>query len=203
MNKTLCYRVTLTSLLLAATAGAWAQVIYRSVDSYGRITYSDQPMAPAAKALGIVNEEISNPNAGLPYVLIQAMGQYPVTLYTGPQCGGACTAARALLVKRGIPFTENTVSTQQDIDVLQRIGGDTGLPFLTIGGQHLRGFSDVEWNRYLDAAGYPATSQLPPGYRQAPASALASIPVAPAAPASAAPAAPAAAPTSKPVGIQF
>jgi glutaredoxin len=175
MHPTQHLRLLLPVLLLLAQA-AQAQVIYRSVDPKGHVSYSDQPPVAAAPARSIVPETSTASGEGgrptLPYVLTQAIGQYPVTLYTGPQCGSSCNAARAMLVSRGVPFNENTVTTQQDIDVLKRIGGDNGQPFLTIGGQHLRGYSEGEWNRYLDAAGYPLISQLPPGYRFAPAAPL-------------------------------
>jgi glutaredoxin len=175
MSQTRRLRLLLPALLLLAQA-AGAQIVYRSVDPKGHVSYSDQPPVAAAPARSIVTDATTTSSEGgrqaLPYVLTQAIGQYPVTLYTGPQCGSACNAARAMLVSRGVPFNENTVTTQQDIDVLKRIGGDNGQPFLTIGGQHLRGYSEVEWNRYLDAAGYPLISQLPPGYRFAPAAPL-------------------------------
>jgi hypothetical protein len=83
------------------------------------------------------------------------------------------------------------------------------MPFATIGGQQLKGFSDVEWSQFLDAAGYPKTSVLPASYRNpAPAPLVARAAPAPAptpAPAAAAPA-PVAAPAvnpNNPTGIRF
>ena len=73
-----------------------------------------------------------------------------------------------MLAGRGIPFAEKTVTTNEDIDALKRLAGVPSLPFLTIGGQQLKGFSEVEWSQFLDAAGYPKTSQLPAGYSQLP-----------------------------------
>jgi hypothetical protein len=51
---------------------------------------------------------------------------------------------------------------------LQRLSGDTSVPFATIGSQQLKGFSDVEWTQFLNAAGYPQTSVLPASYRPPP-----------------------------------
>ena len=102
--------------------------------------------------------------------------------------GRACDSARRLLKSRGVPFTERTVNTNQDIDVLKSLSGNASLPFGTIGGQHLNGFLDTEWTQYLDAAGYPKKSQLPSNYRQPAATPLVAIkplqaaPTAPAAP---------------------
>ena len=77
-----------------------------------------------------------------------------------------------------------------------------------MGSQQLRGLVEREWNQYLDLAGYPAVSQLPPGYRFPPATALA--PPAPDPVVEAAPPVeritappPAAPPRTSPEGIQF
>ena len=59
---------------------------------------------------------------------------------------------------------------------------------------------EVEWGQFLDAAGYPKTSQLPPGYRAAPPVPLVAVqaPAPRPAPATAAPAPAAAAPAAPP-----
>jgi hypothetical protein len=80
-----------------------------------------------------------------------------------------------MLSGRGIPFAERTVTTNEDIASLQRISGESSLPFLTIGGQRIKGYSDLEWTQYLDAAGYPKTSVLPSSYRAAPATPLVAL----------------------------
>lgn len=91
--------------------------------------------------------------------------RYPVTLYSSSNCA-PCDSARQLLQARGIPFTEYTVGSAEDIEALQKLSGQNSLPFATIGRQHLLGYAESEWTQYLDAAGYPKTSQLPPGYRR-------------------------------------
>ena len=138
--------------------------------------------------------------------------RYPVTIYTGDECG-PCGAGRSLLVTRGIPFEERTVKSNEDIQALQRLsGGQPSLPILSIGSQQLKGFSDAEWSQYLDAAGYPKSARLPAGYRNPPAQPLVAVQAAPAAPAAPAAAAPAPAPApaaangptpSNPAGIKF
>jgi glutaredoxin len=198
-------KVALAFAAVATLAGgAQAQAVYRIVGPDGKVTFSDQPPPPSAavksvnNAAGRAGGTSSSP--ALPYELQQVVGRYPVTLYTGPNCE-PCITARNMLTNRGVPFTERTVNTNEDIDALQRISGDTNLPFGTIGGQQLKGFSDVEWTQFLDAAGYPKTSQLPANFRVAAATPLvaAKAAPAPAAPqANAAPAAPAAAPRAAP-----
>ena len=89
-----------------------------------------------------------------------------------------------------------------------RLSGENSLPFATIGGQQLKGFSDAEWTQFLNAAGYPATSVLPASYRQSAATPLVVVaaaqvtPTAPVRVAPAAQAAPAPAPAN-PSGIRF
>lgn len=158
----------------ALAAGLAQAQVYRIVGPDGKVTFTDRPpvdsrAAPAAGAAGG-----GGGTANLPSELRKASGQYPVTLYTGSGCG-PCGEARAMLQRRGIPFSEKTISTEQDVAALQRISGSNNLPFATVGQQHLTGFSEVEWAQYLDAAGYPKTSQLPSGYRNPPAAPLVAV----------------------------
>lgn len=153
----------LAVLGLLAAGALQAQPVYRIVGPDGRITFSDRP--PVAEAARAGAATPATAGAALPYELAQVSSRYPVTLYTGASCSG-CDAGRTLLTSRGIPFTERTVSTSEDVEALQRLSGDTGLPLLTIGSQQIKGYADVEWSQYLDAAGYPRESQLPAGYRR-------------------------------------
>jgi glutaredoxin len=200
---------------LLAAAGfsgndANAQQIYRIVGADGRVTFSDKAPVESAKATAapVVPLGSRPQTANLPFELREPASRYPVTLYTAPNCG-PCGTGRALLSSRGIPFSEKTVSTNEDIEALKRLGA-TSVPFLTIGGQQIKGFAEVEWVQFLDAAGYPKTSQLPAGYSQPPATPLVATQQpqaperAPAAPATARAAAPAAAPAAdNPAGIRF
>jgi glutaredoxin len=165
--------------LLGMAGSLSAQTVYRIVGADGRITFSDKPPAtPEAKAAVVQSggRSASGGSGGgaLPLELRQAMSRYPVTLYAGPNCG-PCTNGRSMLNARGIPFTEKTVTSAADIAALQRIAGEPSLPLLTIGGQKLKGFSDVDWGQTLDAAGYPSTSQLPASYRNPVATALVNV----------------------------
>lgn len=170
-----------------------AQQVYRTLGADGKVTYSDKPPATTnAKVTSRTGASGggSSTSSGLPFELRQIASKYPVTLYTGENCG-PCDSARALLLTRGVPFTEKTVITVDDTAALQRLSGDNSLPFGTIGGQQLKGFSDTEWTQFLNAAGYPASSILPSNYRQPTATPLVAIEVAPsAAPAAAASTAP-------------
>ncbi|MDT0138536.1 glutaredoxin family protein [Acidovorax sp. PRC11] len=200
----------------AAALPAAAQTVYRIVGPDGKVTFSDRaPDAQTAPDIANGRRSAGAGGSSLPYELQQIATRFPVVLYTGSDCA-PCASARNLLVGRGVPFTERTVSTNEDIDALQRLSGSTSLPFGTIGSQQLSGYSDTEWAQYLDAAGYPRQSQLPPTYRRPPPTPLvaakpASAPVAAAARAPAPAPAPASAPgpapgartPANPAGIQF
>jgi glutaredoxin len=169
--------------LVAAAASlptdAGAQQIFKIVGPDGRITFSDrQPADPAAKAspATVVGMEgaAATPVSSLPFEVRQAASRYPVTIYTSPGCS-TCARGRALLQSRGIPFSEKTLATKEDADALMRLTGAASLPVLTIGSQQLQGFSDSEWTQFLDAAGYPKTSQLPSAYVPAPATPLVAL----------------------------
>lgn len=196
------------AVLLAAAAVlallpvlASAQGIYRIVGPDGRITFSDKPPTNSEKATALSPSGRSGDSSAsgeLPFELREAMNRYPVTIYTGDNCE-PCSAARSLLTRRGVPYTERTITTAQDVEALKRMGMEATVPIATIGGQRLKGYSEGDWSDYLDAAGYPKSSRLPPGYRNAAASPL--VPVAETAPAQAArPAVPPAAPSAPPPG---
>ncbi|MGE0098418.1 MAG: glutathione S-transferase N-terminal domain-containing protein [Hydrogenophaga sp.] len=155
----------LTGLVVAP---ALAQGVYRIVGPDGKVSFSDQP-PPAANAgsrSGGVNTPVGAGAASpLPFELRQVANRFPVTLYSSRDCA-PCNSGRNLLNARGIPYTERTIDTAQDSDALRRLSGELSLPFLTIGGQQIKGYSDTEWTKFLDAAGYPRQSALPSNYRR-------------------------------------
>jgi len=175
---------TAAAMLALLASLASAQAIYRIVGPDGRVTFSDRPPVgnEKATALGAGGRSVDDGvgSGELSFELRQLMSRYPVTLYTGDGCE-PCTAGRSMLSARGVPFSERTVRTNSDIEALQRLSGAASVPILTIGGQTIKGYSSTEWSQYLDAAGYPASSRLPAGYRNPPAAPLAPIPEAPAA----------------------
>lgn len=161
-------------LVCALQAGlTQAQGVYRIVGPDGKVTFSDQP-PPNAQSLsktGSTGAAAADSRPNLPFELQQLVAKYPVTLYSSQGCG-PCDSGRSLLVARGVPFSEKTVNTNEDITAFTRINPDGGLPLLLIGGQQIKGFSGSEWGKYLDAAGYPTKSALPAGYRPPAAQAL-------------------------------
>lgn len=152
--------------LTPLTAGA--QAVYRNVGPDGRVTFSDRQstQAPAtAPAPSAQTPAAADAGSDLPYALRQIANRFPVMLYVAPECS-PCDSARQLLQSRGIPYAERTVQTEADAAALRKISGQDSLPFATIGKQHLVGFSSSEWTQYLNAAGYPASSQLSAQYQR-------------------------------------
>jgi glutaredoxin len=162
-------RVGLLSLAAVALLAALpVSAQYRWVDGDGRVNYGDQPPGDARNltridARGQVRED---PVSSLPFELRRAMAQYPITLYTAERCPG-CDAGRVYLRQRGVPFQEIVVETDEEAAEMKRRVGTDAVPVLTLGRSPTVGFNEAEWSTALNAATYPAQSQLPPTYRQA------------------------------------
>lgn len=161
-------------LLGSIVTPAEAQQIYRNVAPDGRITFSDRPSSLDTEALNVRTRK--NPSVtvatDLPFELRQLVAKTPVTLYTTANCG-PCDKGRMLLGRRGVPFTEKSVVSNDDISAFIAINKDNTLPLLTLGNKQIQGYSESEWTQALDAANYPKQSTLPATYIPPPASALA------------------------------
>jgi len=147
-------------------AAAPGFALYKVVGPDGKVTYTDRPPAPSEGRISPINARTgaAEPADALPADLRQAASRYPVTLYTIANGCEPCTAARDLLRRRGIPFNERQVVSPEDGDAFQKLTGGRDAPVLAIGSQQLKGLAPDTWNSYLDSAGYPRESRLPPGY---------------------------------------
>ena len=144
------------AILLTACADASGQA-YRWVDQDGKVHYTQTPPPPGAK--GVQKKTFRQGPAetsNLPYATQVAAKTSPVSLYTAPDCGEPCDRARALLVKRTVPFREVSVLSQNEVDELKRLSGKSDIPLLVVGAQVQTGFQEGAYNGLLDAAGYPA-----------------------------------------------
>jgi glutaredoxin len=157
-------------LVLAAPS---AHALFKVVGPDGKVTYTDRPPPVEQGRATTVNRDGSSAttDVALPFALRQVMAKFPVTLYTAAKCE-ACDLGRALLVRRGIPFSERTATTEEDKEAWEKIVGGQEAPVLRVGGQVMRGFSAGAWEETLDVAGYSRTSQLPPNYKAAAATPL-------------------------------
>jgi glutaredoxin len=161
---------------LFTIAGLAQAQMYKWVGPDGKITYSDVPPPTSAKQVERKEIPVGDANASdLPADLAAAVRGNPVTLFTAPKCV-PCQQGRSLLVNRGVPFSEKTVVSNEDIDRLRQVSGDAQLPFLQVGGVKQQGYSQEGWTSALTTAGYPEASKLPKTYRQPPAVAAAPPP---------------------------
>ena len=143
----------LIAILVSANI-AHAQV-YRWIDENGRVRYGDTPPASATN----VQKKQGRGAAGddpMPFGLQRAMKDYPVTLYTAPNCGNICADGKALLEKRGVPHREVVLRTDVQIDELKAKHGEIQVPALQVGTNIVSGFERGAWTGALDRAGYPA-----------------------------------------------
>ncbi len=168
----------LMSLLVLANVQAGE--LYRSVDKEGKVHYSDSPLPDTEDVEELKFAKEPAQDESLPYETQRARQNFPVTLYSIPSCESACTQARDLLHKRGIPFTEKSLVTQEEIDAFRKDSGDSQVPAITIGKTWLKGFLAEQWNSELDIAGYPKKALA---YRPKPPTRSTSTPLAPTPPA--------------------
>ena len=156
-------RSVIFAVLLGAACAASAQ-LYRWTDEKGRVHITDTPPPPSAnnvqkRALDATPEPASGANQ--PYAVQLAAKNYPVTLYTAPDCA-PCGAARALLNQRGVPFREVSVVGEQESAQLRNAVGSLSVPSLVVGTSAQKGFEEGAYHSLLDVAGYPRTGLLPP-----------------------------------------
>jgi glutaredoxin len=150
MNKTALCLIALISLPLGAAQ------LYRWVDDKGNVEWRDTP--PPANAKKVEQRNMGGntiQTSTMSYSLQQAVKNHPVTLWAF-DCGPPCSDARALLARRGIPYTEK--NAQSNNDALKKLTGGAEVPVLVVGAKHLKGYLESEWDATLDAAGYPKSA---------------------------------------------
>ncbi|MDE2119287.1 MAG: glutaredoxin family protein [Betaproteobacteria bacterium] len=172
----------LCGLAMAAAAASPAWAVYKVVGPDGQVTFTDVPPAGAtATPVPGLGDGPAPAAAELPRHLRELQRQAPVVIYTAPQCT-ACDDGLRMLRERGIPYTQKSVSSPQDVEAFKALDPGLTVPLLSVAGVQLPpGFNSSSWEQALSAAGYPHSSELPAGYRFAPAQPLA--PAAPGAPA--------------------
>lgn len=155
-------------LALVMTGNAHAE-LYRSIDKDGKVHYSDTPLQGSEDVAEVKVDKERAPEATLPYETRRAAENFPVVLYTFPDCGALCQKARDVLNKRGIPYTEKSIKTQEDMEAYNKESGDRQMPGLLIGKSWLKGVQEERWNKELDFAGYPKFGGYRPPKPAAPA----------------------------------
>ena len=158
-------------LLAAGLAGAQQ---YRWIDKDGRVQYGDAPPAGArdvrrsAAPAAAASPAAAGSGSALPFELARLQKEFPVTLYTSPNCTDGCPQARAALNKRGVPFKEVQVWDADSSAELKRVTGSDQVPTLIVGREMQRGFEQGAFDAILDTAGYPKTGLMPERSQAAP-----------------------------------
>jgi glutaredoxin len=160
----------LIAVLLAATAFAASAQLYRWTDEKGRVHITDTP--PPGSAKPVQKKKAGTTSAvesQQPFELTQAIRDFPVTLYTSPNCKDPCAVARDALNKRAVPFKEVQVWNNETNDELKRVSGGNDVPTLVVGRSVHRGFEQSAYDALLDSARYPRAGLLRPRAQAAPA----------------------------------
>jgi len=167
------FRVAAPALCVVACAlvasAAHAQQLYRWIDDQGKTHVSDSPPPPSVKRFEKKRFAGSVIEGGADsFELKRAMQQAPVTLYTSPSCKEPCELARAALNKRGVPFKEVQVWSEETNAELERVVGSRSVPSLRVGNYVQKGFTQEGFESALDIGGYPKDGELPARKQAAP-----------------------------------
>jgi len=146
--------------LMIISVLAQAGELYRWVDEKGKVHYGDAPPPVADVEKRKFSDAASD--SDLPYATRRAQQYFPVTLYVADNCADACARARELLNKRGIPFAEKKLATQEEIDAFKAASGGDNVPALGVGKSFISGFNSTRWHGELDVAGYPKLAPYRP-----------------------------------------
>lgn len=161
-------RLLARSLCLLSLLPTLALAQFKWTDANGRVHYGDNPPRDARNiervGAGGASAPEGDPAAALPFEVRRAMSNFPLTLYTAPDCG-PCNGARELLRARGAPYTEVTVTSQKDLQAFRALQLGDKVPVLVVGRQAVREFDPQAWHISLDSAGYPRNAVLPRTWR--------------------------------------
>lgn len=155
-------RIFVIFAMICVFAGHAQAELYRSVDSQGKVHYSDTPLPGSDEVEPLKLGAPPTPDTALPYETRRAQQNFPVTLYVSPNCGAPCSQAQSFLKQRGIPYTEQNLDTVEKVEAFRKAHGGLEVPVITIGNTRLKGFLDNTWNKELDYAGYPKTAPYRP-----------------------------------------
>lgn len=148
--------VSLSLAALLLVANVQGAGLYRWVDANGKVQYGDVPAPEVKQAEKKKFRDITSAaDAGLPFEARRAVQNFPVTLHTADNCVAPCQKARDLLNKRGVPFTEKKLVTQEETNQYRKDSSSDNTPGLTVGKEWHNGYEAEDWNAALDFAGYP------------------------------------------------
>ena len=161
-------RLVLAAVILGCIAGTASAQLYKWIDENGRTRYTDTP-PPNAKGAQKKNYNSGATESAVPYATQRAIREFPVVLYTAPECAKPCADARALLDRRGVPYREIVTRSNADIETMRKATGQNQVPALLVGPEAIGGFEAGRWTAALNLAGYPSSAVAPQQAARAPA----------------------------------
>lgn len=155
------FRLVLGAALCAGTVHAQT---YKWTDAQGRTHYSDVPPPADVKKVTEKKLQPSVVEQGASYAEREAMKKAPVTVWLANECDTLCESALALLKARGIAYSEERITSEEQKAALSSRFKvkEARVPAITAGADQLMGFSADAWNKLLDRAGYPAKGSAKP-----------------------------------------
>jgi glutaredoxin len=155
-----------TALMAIGIPAAQADTLYKWVDSQGHISYHDQPPPEGAgyrveeKVLGTGNKHKEDDK------LAKVVEKYPIILYSVPDCD-SCDLARLYLEKRKVPFTEQNLNTNPELQqTLKKKIGSLSAPTIMIGEKVMKGYVESVLEGELDGVGYPKIEASEPSAKE-------------------------------------
>ena len=150
--------------LLALATVAHNATVYRTLDSDGKVVYSDKP--PASGKVQKTLEITHAPASPLPDAVLRyqaeleksakkrlsdvAAGSPGIALLFVTQWCGYCKQAKAYLGAKGIAYQEHDIETSGGMRVyVANGGGRTGVPVLMTQNGRLTGFSPQAYDTYF------------------------------------------------------
>lgn len=147
--------ILVITLAVAGLSAAQAGTLYKWVDSQGRVSYRDQP-PPEGSGYRVEEKNLgSGKKAEVDDTLEKIVEKFPVILYSVPVCG-SCDLARAYLQKRKVPFSEQNLENNAELQqTLKKKIGSLSAPTIMVGEKVMKGYVESILEGELDAAGYP------------------------------------------------
>ncbi|MBI5783022.1 MAG: glutaredoxin family protein [Gammaproteobacteria bacterium] len=149
------YSFLFMALAVAGLSAAQAGALYKWMDSQGRVSYHDQP-PPEGSGYRVEEKNLgSGKKPAVDDTLGKIVEKYPVILYSVPVCG-SCDLARIYLQKRKVPFTEQNLENNGELQQsLKKKLGSLSAPTIMIGEKVMKGYVESILEGELDTVGYP------------------------------------------------
>jgi glutaredoxin len=160
-------RISLLPVLAFIVIGlsvAHAERLYKWTDSQGHVSYHDQP--PPDGSYRVEEKDLGESRKPVDDTLAKITEKYPVVLYSVPKCS-SCDQARAYLQKRKVPFTEQNLEGNAELQQkAKKKIGSLSVPTITVGDKVMKGYLESVLEGELDDAGYPKIEASPKGENQ-------------------------------------